>query len=386
MTYDEAVKKRIEDIFPKLKKLADYIYNNPEYNFEEYKACKAVSELLTELGLSVELPYGGLETAVKGVYDSGKPGLNLGFIGEYDAFPGMGHSCGHNLMSPIAIGAAYSLFPLVDEFGGKITFIGTPAEEGGGGKVIMLENGAFDGLDTAMIIHPASETVVQDISYSKTDVILDFYGKKSHAATWPDEGINALVPVLELFNILNSLRAELEHKGKIIGIITKGGDEPIWVPDHCQAKFTVRSFSMKDKWEQYDRLLAISKNLAAITGTRFEYKIDGHSYEDIRNNPVLEELLTAKFEALGEDVMPREKELGIGCTDMGNVTHVIPGLQSYVFVAPDIRPHTPEAEAAFGTKAGHRALLVAAQAVAMTGAEILADPSCIQRIRQAFGN
>lgn len=384
MLHKETAKSRVEAIMPQLRELSDTIYRNPEYNFKEYKACAAVSQTLAGLGFTVENNVAGLETAVLGVYDSGKPGLSLGFVGEFDAVPGMGHACGHNLMTPIAIGAAYALMPLCDAFGGKLTVVGAPAEEGGGGKVIMLEKGVFDPLDAAMLIHSADETVVNDISYSRTDVIVNFHGKTAHAATWPEEGVSALVPVLELFNTLAALRLEIADRGKIIGVITKGGEDPILIPDHCQAKFTVRSFSMKHKWELYHRLIMICEHIAAMTGTRFTHEFDGLTYEDIRNNEVLEALLTANFEALGEPVHPREKALGIGCTDMGNVTHRIPGLQSYIMVAPDMRGHTKEFEEACGTPAGYRAIEVAAKAVAMTGVDLLADPQAMVRVREAF--
>ena len=384
MLHKETAKSRVEAIMPQLRELSDTIYRNPEYNFKEYKACAAVSQTLAGLGFTVENNVAGLETAVLGVYDSGKPGLSLGFVGEFDAVPGMGHACGHNLMTPIAIGAAYALMPLCDALGGKLTVVGAPAEEGGGGKVIMLEKGVFDPLDAAMLIHSADETVVNDISYSRTDVVVNFHGKTAHAATWPEEGVSALVPVLELFNTLAALRLEIADRGKIIGVITKGGEDPILIPDHCQAKFTVRSFSMKHKWELYHRLIMICEHIAAMTGTRFTHEFDGLTYEDIRNNEVLEALLTANFEALGEPVHPREKALGIGCTDMGNVTHHIPGLQSYIMVAPDMRGHTKEFEEACGTPAGYRAIEVAAKAVAMTGVDLLADPQAMVRVREAF--
>lgn len=384
MDYKELVQTRVAALMPRLCALADEIHKNPEYNYEEVKACAAVSKLLTELGFTVQTGVGGLKTSVRAEYDSGKPGPNLGFFGEYDAVPGMGHSCGHNLMTPIAIGAAHALMAVVDECGGKLTVMGTPAEEGGGGKVIMLENGAFEGLDTAMIIHSASETVVNDISYSRTDVLLDFYGKKSHAATWPEEGVSALVPVLELFHTVAGLRVEIAERGKLLGVITKGGEDPIMIPDHCQACFTVRSFNMKYKWELYNRLISICEHIAAMTGTRFEHKIDGYTYEDIRNNEVIEEFLTENFTALGEPVLPRRKELGIGCTDMGDVTHKIPGLQSYIQVVPGVRGHTKEFEDACGTPAGYRAIEVAAKAVAMTGVDLLTKPGAMERVRKSF--
>ena len=382
--YQKKIRARVEEILPELIALSDTIWQNPEYNFQEHHACRAMSSQLEKFGFAVETGVGGVETSVRAVYDTGKPGPNIGIFGEFDAVPGMGHACGHNLMCAMAVGAGEALHSVIDGFGGKVTVLGCPAEEGGGGKIIMLNNGAFDGLDVGMLLHSASDTVVNDISYSRTDVLVHFYGKKSHAATWPEEGISALNPVIDLFNIVNSMRLELGDKGKILGVIRDGGEAPIYIPEHCSAEFTIRSFSMKYKLELLERFLNICRHLAEITHTRFEYEYVGLPYEDIRNNSVLEGLLERNFTALGETVKPREKALGIGCTDMGNVTHALPALQSYVLVVPETRGHTPEFQAAVGGPAGHRTIFVGSCAMAMTGADILADPSALPEIRRAF--
>lgn len=384
MDYKAIARERVDALAPRLNAAADFVHAHPEYNYKEFESSAALCALLEELGFRVERGIADLPTAFRAVYDSGKPGPRLGFFGEYDAVPGMGHSCGHNLMTPIAIGAADAVRPALDALGGSAVVLGCPAEEGGGGKIAMLKAGAFDGLDAGLLIHSASETVVNDISYSVTNVALDFYGKKSHAATWPEEGVSALVPVIELMNMVNALKTEINGRGWLLGVIAKGGEDPIYIPDHCQARFTVRSFEMKYKLELLDRLIAMGEHLAAITRTRFEYRIERDPYEDIRNNPVLEDLLKANFESLGEAVVPRRRELGIGCTDMGNVTHRIPALQSYVQVVPDVRGHTKEFEDACGTPAGYRAINVAAKAVAMTGVDLLTDPGAMERVRAAF--
>lgn len=384
MDYKKIVQDRVDEILPELIGLSDALWNAPEYSFHEYKACRAMSELLRQYGFEVETGAGGIETSVKAVYDSKKPGPNIGILGEFDAVCGMGHSCGHNLMCAMAVGAGAGLKAVIDALGGKVTVLGTPAEEGGGGKIIMLENGAFEGLDIAMLLHSSSETCVNDISYSRTDIRVHYYGKKAHGATWPEEGISALNPIIDLFNIVNAMRLELGDKGKILGIIRDGGDQAIYIPDHCSAEFTIRSFSMKYKWELFNRFIRICENVAEITGTRFEYEMIDLSYEDIRNNPVLEDVLAKNFVVLGEEVCPREKDQGIGCTDMGNVTHVIPGFQSYVKVAPKLRVHTPEFEAAVGGPAGHRTIAVGSKAMAMTAVDILMDPSLLEAVREAF--
>lgn len=371
--FKEMVQNKIDEISEDLFDISDYIFNNPEYCFKEYLAADKLSEYLENSGFTVERGMADLETAFKAVYDSGKDGYHIGIMAEYDAVPGMGHSCGHNLMAAMAAGAGVAVKSAIDETGGKISVFGTPAEEGGGGKILMLEKGVFNDLDAAMILHPANETVVNDISYSMTDVEVNFYGKTAHAATFPEEGISALNAVIELFNVINAMRLELGSEGKILGVITKGGENPIYIPDHCQARFTVRSFNMKTKKALVNRLLETCEYISKITGTRFEYDFYRLSYEDIRNNHTIENLLEKNLVSLGETVMPRKKELGIGCTDMGNITHHLPALQSYIKVAPGLRGHTIEFEEACGDDRGRKALITGAKAMAMTAIDLMSD-------------
>lgn len=384
MDEKELVKQRVDTVAAQLTDLADRIFQNPEYCFQEHRAAAAAAKLLKELGFQVETGVGGLQTALRAVYDSGRPGPNLGFLGEYDAVPGMGHACGHNLMTPIAIGAAYALQPVVDEVGGKLTVLGCPAEEGGGGKILMQRAGVFDGIDAAMLIHPANETVVNDISYSSTSLKVDYYGKKAHAVTWPEEGVSALVPVMQLLQTIAAIRPEISGKGWILGVIRDGGETPVMIPDHCSAEILVRSFSMKEKLRLVERVKEMSQAMADMTHTRVEISVLRDSYEDIRNNPVIEEYLQQNLLAIGEEVKPRTRDLGIGTTDMGNVTHEIPGLQSYIKVVPVLRGHTPEFEAACGSPAGIHAMLQAAKAETMTGVDLLREPEALRRVKEEF--
>lgn len=387
MTIEEYKKKaveKIDEISEELYEVSDYIYNHPEYCFEEYLSSEKLIKHLERHGFIIEKGVANLETAFKATYDSKREGYHIGLFGEYDAVKGLGHGCGHNIMGTIALGAGVAVKSVIDEIGGVVSVFGTPAEEGGGGKIIMLQKGVFDGLDGAMILHPASDTVVNDISYSRTDIEVNFYGKTAHAATFPNEGISALNGVIQLFNMVNAMRLELMEKGKIIGIISKGGEDPIHIPDHAQARFTIRSFDMKFKKELVRRFLELCEAVAKATRTRFEYEYIGLSYEDIRNNEKIENLLEKNFIQLGENVLPREKELGIGCTDMGNVTHKIPALQSYIKVAEGTRGHTKEFLEASGDERGRKALLTGAKAMAMTAIDLLASDENMKEIKDDF--
>ena len=380
----EMAKEAIEQKEEELWALSLYLWDNPEYNFNEYKSSKAVSELLESYGFLVDRGICGLDTAFCGRYDSGKPGPHIGFLAEYDAVPGMGHSCGHNLMAAMSVGAGAGVKQVIDELGGKLSVYGTPAEEGGGGKVIMLNRGAFKELDAAMILHSANETVVNDISYSVTDLIVEFRGKKAHGATWPDEGISALDPLILLFQYINGQRLRWNGRGTILGVITDGGREPISIPDFTQAKFTVRSFDQRFKETILKEFLEAGESIARMTKTVFRYEQEGYTYEDIRNNPGLEALLEENFTKLGETVMPRRKELGIGSTDVGNITHVIPALQSYVKVVPELRGHTKEFEEACKSEAGKKAVLTGAKALAFTALDLLASDKEMELVKKSF--
>ena len=258
-----------------------------------------------------------------------------------------------------------------------------PAEEGGGGKIIMAEHGAFDAVDVGMLLHSSCDTVVNDISYSKTDLRVHFYGKKSHAATWPEEGVSALTPVLELFNTLNALRLEIADRGKILGIIRDGGDQAIYIPDHCSAEFTIRSFSMKYKLELVDRFLEICRHLAELIHTRFEYEPIALSYEDIRNNPVLEELFGKQLHGAGRNRKASGQRNGHWLHGYGQFDPFVPRTAVLCAGWPGACPFAGISGVYRqpGRPPGH---CRGACALAMTAVDILQDPALLQRIRAAF--
>ena len=381
--YKKKVINKIEEIKDELFEISDYIFENPEFCFEEYKAHKKLTDFLESNGFEVDRKIAGLETAFKATYASEKDGYNIGLFCEYDAVYPKGHCCGHNLMAVMGLGAGIALKDIVDELGGTINVFGTPAEEGGGGKVIMLREEAFEGLDAAILLHPANETVVNDKSYSVTDVIIEFFGVKSHAATYPEDGVSALNPMIQVFNIVNGMRHELNGRGHILGVIKDGGENPIYVPDHTKGHFTIRSFEPDIKNALLDRFLGICQHVAEITGTGFKYNFNRLSYEAINNNSVIEELLADNFTDLGETVKSRDTILGIGCTDMGNVTYAVPSLQSYVKLDDNLMAHSDELMKASSDKRGRKTILVGAKAMAMTTIDLL-EKENMKKVKREF--
>ncbi len=381
--YKQQVVNKIEEIKESLFSISDYIFQNPEYCFKEYKAHSKLVSFLEENGFKVDKKVADLDTAFKGVYASKKPGYNIGLFCEYDAVYPKGHCCGHNLMAVMGVGAGIALKEIVDDIGGTISVFGTPAEEGGGGKVIMLKEGAFEKLDAAMILHPANATVVKDKSYSVTDVIIEYFGVKSHAATYPEDGISALNPMLQVFNIVNSLGHEINKKGYILGVIKEGGTNPIYTPDYTKAHFTIRSFDPDIKKNLLDRFLNICQHVADINNTGFKYHFSRLSYEAINNNEYMEKLLENNFISLGEEVKSRDEILGIGCTDMGNVTRALPSLQSYVKLDDNLMTHSDELMEAASDHRGKKTILVGAKAMAMTTIDLL-DKDIMENVKKAF--
>jgi amidohydrolase len=367
-----------------LWEVLEYIHTHPETCFAEYQASGLLVDKLRQYRFEAQAGVAGLETAFTATYAAAKPGPNIGIFAEYDALPEIGHGCGHNIMATVALGAGIAVSKLIEETGGKVTVCGTPAEEGGGGKVIMLDRGVFDPLDAALILHPANETVVEDVSYSRCDYEVTFKGKPAHAATFPDQGISPITPLIQLFNMVDALRFEIADRGKIHGYIKYGGDNPIMIPDHTTCVFTIRSFDMTYRTELTERFLTICRSLAAATRTELEYHQTEPNYEDIRNNETIQALLQQNLEQLGETIRPRRREQGIGCTDMGNISHRIPAIQSYIGLGEELKGHTREFAAAAGDARGLKAAVTGAKALAMTAIDLLAVPANMQAVRKHF--
>lgn len=370
-------------------RIEKYIHENPEYAYEEFKACDILVNYMESQGFEVEKGICKIPTAFKATYKGTKEGYNIGILGEYDAFRGLGHACGHNLMAGMAVGAGVALKQVIDKIGGSVTVFGTPAEESGGAKVLMVERGAFKDIDAAMTLHAANETVVKDVSISKTDLEIHFYKKdaKDVVEKTPKENIDIITEIIELINKVGDKKVEAVDP-KLVGMSLRGIENT--KEDHYSARFRVRAFEKKTKNEILEDLYKLCNLIGEATNTRFEHNIAieyGHPhnpYEDIRNNETIEELLKKNFIDLGEEVKPRDSLTSIGCTDVGNVTHEIPALQSYIKVCENLRVHTPEFVEACGDERGARAVIVGAKAMAMTAVDLLCSKDNMESVKKDF--
>lgn len=365
-----------------LVQLSLSIHANPELAFHEQKASAWLTGYLEENGFCVERGIAGLTTAFRATYGQGRPAVAL--LAEYDALPQLGHGCGHNIIGVAAVGAGVASRSIIDDLGGSAVVVGTPAEEGLGGKIDMVKAGIFNDLDAAMIIHPNSLNMVSIEALACSTLDVEFFGRPAHAAGRPHRGINALEAMILAFTSINSLRQHIRGDARVHGIITDGGQAPNIVPAHSAAEFLVRAADIQYLAELQDKVLNSFKGASLASGARLEYTWRDKTYAPMQNNATMAELFKQNLESLGREVVPFEASLGFGSTDMGNVSQVVPSIHPTIAIAPtDVSGHTPEFAAAAASEAGHAGLIDAAKAMAMTLADIL-RPGMLAKIKRAF--
>jgi amidohydrolase len=374
----------VDEIQDQLWGIAEALYAHPELAFEEFESAKLLAETLSQAGYQVEMGVGGIETAFRASKTGKEAGPKVAFLAEYDALPGLGHACGHNLIASISVGAGLAMLKVLDQLKGSLQVIGTPAEEGGGGKVIMQKAGVFDGLDAAMMIHPARKNMVMRGSLASARLKLEFFGKPAHAAALPEKGINALDALLLTFNNINALRQQLLRTDRVAGIITDGGKAANIIPDYTSAQFSVRGHTSSRREEVLKLVVACAEAGALASGCRLEYQIN-EGYDNIIPNKTLGEVFTRNAEQLGRIIEAPLPDEPMGSTDMGNVSHVVPALHPYLSVTSDeIAGHTVEFREVCISPAGKAVLLDGAKALAMSAVDLLSEPQLLERAWDEF--
>ncbi len=378
-----AVSGEVDAQCPQLGELSLKIHASPELGFHETKAAAWLTGYLEEKGFSIERGIGGLPTAFRASYGQGKPVIAL--LAEYDALPGLGHACGHNIIATSAVGAAVASRLAIDQFGGSILVIGTPAEEMYGGKAMMVDRGVFANLDMAMMIHPgvSDNAVIQALACQNLDV--EFFGRAAHAAARPEQGINALEAMLNSFAAINSLRQHIKSTARIHGIITDGGQAANIVPAHSAASFIVRAEDSAYLEELKERVLNCFIGAATVSGARIEYKWAEVCYSPMRNNLTLARLFRQNMQSIGRRMQLFDAKVAFGSTDMGNVSQVVPAIHPVVAIAPmDVLGHSPRFAEAAASEAGRRGLIDAAKALATTAADLVANPGLVAGVTREF--
>jgi len=366
-----------------LTELSANIHANPELGFQETKAAAWLTQYLAENGFSVERGICELPTAFRASYGQGKPAIAI--LAEYDALPKLGHACGHNLIAASAAGAAVAAKPAIDQFGGNILVIGTPAEELHGGKAIIAERGGFDDLDIAMMVHPGAHDTVTTQTLAAHALEIEFFGKAAHAAARPETGINALEAMLLSFNAINSLRQHIKDRARIHGIITDGGEAANIVPVHSAGTFLVRAEDDAYLDELKQKVLNCFVGAATATGARLEYRWENVYYAPLRNNLTLAQLFHRNMEYLGRKVLLSNPKQTFASTDMGNVSQLIPSIHPHVAIAPEeVLIRSPEFATAATSDTAIRGLVDGAKALAMTVVDLVASPEIVTKIKEEF--
>lgn len=364
--------------------LARRIHATPEIAFEEHQAAEWLASALERYGFAVERGTGGLETAFRAEISGTSPGPGVAILAEYDALPVLGHACGHNLIAAAAVGAGVGLAAVRERLPGRTVVLGTPAEEGGGGKVILLEKGAFGGVDAAIMFHPAGYTLTGRPSLASYRLAIKFNGKAAHAASIPDEGINALDAMIQTFVSIGLLRQQLRDDARVHGIITYGGAAPNIIPDRAEASFAIRAIDNEYAQSALARVIGCAQGAAAATGATLEHTVR-KGYDAIRPNRVMAAAFSRHLESLGytQDTPPERPRMG--STDMGDVSQAIPSIHPYIAIGPkDVPGHSLLFNEASISERGLSAMIAAAKAMALTAVDLLTEDGLLEAARREF--
>jgi amidohydrolase len=346
------------------------IHGHPELNYEEHFAHDLLTDALAAEGLEVQRHAYGLETAF--VARAGSRGPAVAVLCEYDALPGLGHACGHNIIATAGLGAGLAAAALAEAAGGRVVVLGTPAEEGGGGKIRMAQQGAFDGIDAALMVHPAGHDLTRMEVIAVQELTATYTGVAAHAAAAPQHGRNALDgAVLGYLNVA-ALRQHILPAERIHGIVTEGGDKPNIVPARAQTAWMVRSPTISSLEPLKARVAACLQAGADATGCSLEIAWKDVVYADMLDNQVLVDCYAANARALGRAIAdPDPTRVVVGSTDMGNVSYLVPSIHPMIGAAPAGTPiHTADFATHARAESGDRAVVDGAIALAWTVADL----------------
>jgi amidohydrolase len=366
----ERIKGEVEARAAVLVDASHQIHAHPELNYEEHFAHDLLTSVLVGEGLAVEEHAFGLETAF--VARAGTSGPTIAVLCEYDALPGIGHACGHNIIATAGLGAGLAAAAVAEEVGGRVVVLGTPAEEGGGGKILMAQRGAFDGVDAALMVHPAGAELPRMEVIAVQEVAATYTGEAAHAAAFPHRGRNALdAAVLGYLNVA-ALRQHIRPNERVHGIITEGGDKPNIVPARARTEWMVRSGSIRTLAPLKERVEACLRAGAAAAGCEVDIAWKAVVYADMLDNAVMLDAYTANAAALGRTMAdPDPAVVVVGSTDMGNVSYLVPAIHPMIQAAPlGVPIHTPDFEGHAVSEPGDRAVVDGAIALAWTIADL----------------
>lgn len=366
MTRKDQAEEAFTAVEEDLREISRWLYENPEIGYEEFESSAKLASYLGEHGFAVNHPTHGLDTAFEA--NAGSSGPRVVICCEYDALPEIGQACGHNIIATAAVGAGIAVAGLADELGIRVTVLGTPAEEGGGGKVELIDAGAFEDAAASMMIHPSTHDLLDPSFQARTSFNVEYFGKESHAAFAPQFGINALDAFVQAYMNVSTLRQQILPTDRVHCIISEGGDAANIIPKHTRSTWTVRSASLEELDELVPRVHACFEAAAKSSGCRVEVTQVDHTYLNMVNSQVLTGLFQTNSTALGRP-LPIEADIGAsgGSSDMGNVSQVVPSIHPMLAIdSGGAVNHQTEFAAATITESGDQAIRDGALAMAYT--------------------
>jgi amidohydrolase len=381
----ERIRTEVEARAEVLLDASHQIHEHPETNYEEHFAHDLLTSLLAGEGLAVESHAFGLDTAF--VARAGTTGPTVAVLCEYDALPGIGHACGHNIIATAGLGAGLAAAAVAEEAGGRVVVIGTPAEEGGGGKILLARRGAFEGVDAALMVHPAGADLTHMDVIAVQELTATYTGEAAHAAAFPHRGRNALdAAVLGYLNVA-ALRQHIRPTERVHGIFTAAGDKPNIVPALARTEWMVRSGSIRSLAPLKDRVEACLRAGATASGCEVEITWKEVVYADMLDNQVLVDRYAANAAALGRPLTsPDARQAVVGSTDMGNISYVVPSIHPMIQAAPNGVPiHTPEFAVHARSEIGDRAVVDGAIALAWTVVDLWLGEGVLAAAQAEFG-
>jgi amidohydrolase len=381
---EDKVIAKVDKIFPHLVQISRAIHDRPELGYQEKEASALLMAFLKNEGFTVESGVGSVDTAFRAV--KGKPDVPaVAFLSEYDALPGIGHACGHNLIAVAGIGAGAALASSLPGGMGRIFVLGTPAEEMFGGKIKMIEEGCFDGIDAAMMFHPSVRNAAVKRTLSMTELQVEFHGRSSHAAAAPELGINALDAMIIAFSAINALRQQTPEDARIHGIITHGGDAPNVIPSLTEARIAVRALEVSTMNNLLEQVRACIHGAAQATGCTCEVKIAGPVYQGLLPNYTLAGIFQKQIESQGIVIDDTDETGYIGSSDIGNVSRIMPAIHPELAITGyESLPHTHGFVEASRTAHAEEVMKSAAKALALTGLAVMTDPEVRKKMQQEF--
>ena len=383
-TVKDAIIQAVDRLADELEALSHQIHDHPELGYEEVKACAWLTDFLGRKDFKVETGLAGVATAFRATIETGA-GPTIAILCEYDALPGIGHACGHNVIATSGVGAGAALAAVKAQLPkGRVQVIGTPAEEGGGGKIKLIQSGVFKDVDCAMMIHGFDRTLLHQDLLGIVRVTLEYSGKAAHASVDPWVGINALDACIQTFNAVSMLRQQVRPECRIHGIITNGGAAANIIPEYAAATFYVRAPRIDTMWELYKRVVACAEGAARAAGAGLKVTQHDNVYEPMNSNKVLLDLFATNMKTAGlvegEPIPDR-----LGSSDIGNVSQVIPAIQPMVAIAPlGTAIHSREFADAAVKPPARAGLVAAAKTMAMTTFDLLAEPARVEQAKEEF--